>query len=539
VHLKAARAEPGRAVASRSRAFSIQHDLDALPRALCDLHCELGGRPGDLHAVTMTAELSQRFRLKRDGVSAVLDALLAAFPGATIRVFSVDGRFLDPETARREPIVVAASNWAATAWLVARDHPDAVLIDIGSTTTDIIPIEGGRVAARGATDPDRLRHDELVYTGAVRTPVEAVVTTVPWRGGATGVSADGFATTGDVHVWLGHLAPDDYATPTPDGRPVTRAFAGERLARVICGDRSLVSDAELDAIAAAVAAAQVARIAEAVRRVRERHPAIRQAVITGLGEWLARKAAERTGLEVVSLARTLGDSAARVAPAVAVAMLAIGMEKGPAVVATQKAQEPGTGPAPGVLMIKVGGGVSRAPGALERVARVLTALASTRRILIFPGGGPFADRVREFDRGEGLSPDAAHWMAILAMDQYARVLADRIPAAEIVTDQPGMETVHARGGIPVLAPARWLMAADEVPHTWEVTSDSLAAYLATLLGLEELLLIKPVAGGIELLDPYFPRVTPAGLRWEIVPLDGIEGLLPADRPRTGPGPGAA
>ena len=132
------------------------------------------------------------------------------------------------------------------------------------------------------------------------------------------------------------------------------------------------------------------------------------------------------------------------------------------------------------------------------------------------GGGPFADQVRRFDAAHGLSPTAAHWMAILAMDQYAWVVAGAVPGSRLVEDRAGVLQAHRDGVVPVLAPSRWLRATDELPHRWEVTSDSLAAYLATLLGAEELLLVKPVAGGEELVDGWFPKVAPAGMTVRIV-----------------------
>ena len=107
-------------------------------------------------------------------------------------------------------------------------------------------------------------------------------------------------------------------------------------------------------------------------------------------------------------------------------------------------------------------------------------------------------------------------MAILAMDQYAHALADHIPNSRVVEDRPGILAAQAEGAIPVLAPYRWLRAADELPHSWDVTSDSLAAYLATLLGARELVLVKALVGGEELADPYFRRALAAGMRWRIV-----------------------
>jgi probable H4MPT-linked C1 transfer pathway protein len=155
----------------------------------------------------------------------------------------------------------------------------------------------------------------------VRTPVEAIVSRVPLGAGEAGVSAEGFALAGDAHLWLGALAPDDYGAPTPDGRPATRPFAAERLARVVCADREMLDEAAIDRIAHAVAEAQVARVGEAASRVRARHPAIRRAVVTGLGDFLAARAAACAGLEIVWLEERLGPGAGRVAPAAAVALL--------------------------------------------------------------------------------------------------------------------------------------------------------------------------------------------------------------------------
>jgi probable H4MPT-linked C1 transfer pathway protein len=269
----------------------------------------------------MTAELSQMFRLKRDGVAFVLDAVCAAFGPDRVSVYGVDGGFLPPDEARRVPLVVAAANWSATARLVAATNGDVILLDTGTTTTDIIPIVGGMEVALGRTDPARLASGELVYTGALRSPTEAMATHVPFRGALAGVSAEGFALAGDVHLWRGDLAPSDYTVPTPDGRPATRELSGERLARVVCADREMLDDAGVSMIADALAEAQVARVADALERVARRHPALRTAVVAGLGAFIGAAAARRVGLEVVSLGDTLGTDAARSAPATAVALL--------------------------------------------------------------------------------------------------------------------------------------------------------------------------------------------------------------------------
>src|SRR5215831_12769657 len=262
VNTKVALVEDQRLVRACARPFELQRAPETLATVLRELASEVGTQtnsPDVVHAVTMTAELSQMFRTKREGVAFVIDAVIAAFPSSTARVFAVDGRFVEVAEARSRPLAVAAANWAATAALVARQYRDAVLIDIGTTTADVIPIVGGVVVVRGRTDPDRLASGELVYTGALRTPAEAIASHVLVDGERVGVSAEGFALAGDVHLWRGDLAPADYTVPTPDGRPATKEFASERLARVICADREMLDETAISLVADALARAQEQR----------------------------------------------------------------------------------------------------------------------------------------------------------------------------------------------------------------------------------------------------------------------------------------
>src|SRR5438128_1969997 len=169
------------------RSFPLWREPHRLPAVLAETASRLGG--ARTMAVTMTAELADCFATKREGVAFVLDAFQTAFPQVQPLVFGVDGRFRAIEVARREPHVVAAANWMASAMLVARTKPGALFVDVGSTTTDVIPIVGGHVAACGRTDPARLQSGELVYTGALRTPVCAIVRSVPFGGRPCRVAA--------------------------------------------------------------------------------------------------------------------------------------------------------------------------------------------------------------------------------------------------------------------------------------------------------------------------------------------------------------
>jgi aspartokinase-like uncharacterized kinase len=171
----------------------------------------------------------------------------------------------------------------------------------------------------------------------------------------------------------------------------------------------------------------------------------------------------------------------------------------------------------GLIVVKVGGGLSRVAGALETVAAGLFEAGRRHRILVVPGGGPFADAVRAFGEAHGLSGDAAHWMAILAMDQYAHALVERIDGATLVEEPGAVSGALGPMGVAVLAPSRWMRAADVLPHTWEATSDSVAAFVAGALDAERLVLIKPAGGRPEtMVDACFEAVLPVGLPWTVI-----------------------
>ena len=238
-------------------------------------------------------------------------------------IYGVDGAFRTTAAARAAPLDVAAANWMASATLVAETFPEALFIDVGSTTTDIIPIVGGRVAARGRSDPERLRSGELVYTGLLRTPVCAIVHEVPLGGERCRVAAEHFAVAADVYLWLGRIDEREYTCETPDGRGRTRLEAGARLARMVCADLDTIASADLDAIADYVATEQVRSIAAGIRQVMDGRGSdgARLAVLAGQGALLARAAAAEAGLQTRDLGSEVGSAGARAAPATAVAYL--------------------------------------------------------------------------------------------------------------------------------------------------------------------------------------------------------------------------
>lgn len=173
-------------------------------------------------------------------------------------------------------------------------------------------------------------------------------------------------------------------------------------------------------------------------------------------------------------------------------------------------------------IVKVGGGLLASAGALDLVTEALTAFSPGRRLLVLPGGGPFADAVRTMFRRVRIGEDAAHWMAVLGMDQYAHALVARLPGAVLVEQHAEIAAALQAGRLPVLAPYRWLRSADPLPHTWDVTSDSIAAWFAGALDARRVVLIKPTGGETrKLVDSFFLRTLPSGVEHFIVTADDL------------------
>jgi probable H4MPT-linked C1 transfer pathway protein len=302
------------------------------PEKLGAMLSELAGKVAkstslDCVGVTMTAELSDAYRTKRDGVNHVLSQVSEVFHDTSILVLDVNAGLKLIEEARKEPLNVAAANWAATGWLVSRFVENCIVIDVGSTTTSIIPVVGGTVSAAGKTDLEKLVNGELVYTGSLRTNVAAIVNSVPMKAGVARVSSELFAQSGDVHLVLGNITEKEYTAETPDGRGKTRTDALARLARVVCADTEMLSQHETVQLAQYVCGKQVEQIAEELNQVyvqvKERANTEISAVVTGLGRnFLGRKAAQRVGIQqIIDLNDLVKAEIAPVATAVAIALM--------------------------------------------------------------------------------------------------------------------------------------------------------------------------------------------------------------------------
>jgi probable H4MPT-linked C1 transfer pathway protein len=281
----------------------------------------------DRVALTMTGELADCFANRSEGVQFIVQAVQRACDGRHLRVYLVDGRLVSPAVVEADPLAAAASNWHALARYSAQWVPSGcgLLIDVGSTTTDIIPLADGQVATAARTDTERLLSGQLVYTGVERSPICGLVETLPYRGQQCPVMHEWFATTLDVYLLLEDIAESASHTHTADGRPATKAAARQRIARMIGSPEPQFHHRDAIEIARAVAEAQLQRLCRAVQQVLAVWDGAADVVIlSGQGEFLARRVVQRVGLKarLVSLTQHLGRSASIAAPAHALAALA-------------------------------------------------------------------------------------------------------------------------------------------------------------------------------------------------------------------------
>jgi len=314
-----------------SAAFPLWQRWRDLPEALATLVAER--RPHRLVA-TMTGEICDCYPARAAGVAHIAESLVAASAQAGCatppEVYLVDGRLVPAADAVSLWRLAAASNWHALARLAAAVVPRerGLLVDIGSTTTDIVPLCAGRPTPHASDDPGRLLSRELVYTGVERTPVATIADRLPHRGTLRPVASERFADSRDAWLVLGELAEDPAARDTADGGPATRDAARVRLARTMLLDPEDYTAADALEAAAAIAARQAELVAialEHVARSGDGPPDV--VVLAGHGDALAARSLERAGWRprIERLAATAGPAVARAGPAHAVALLARGL----------------------------------------------------------------------------------------------------------------------------------------------------------------------------------------------------------------------
>lgn len=316
----------GHLVHVAQHACALWQGLPVLEDLLARL--DLGAAGAAVHAITMTGELCDHFPDRSCGVQRILEVMVRRV-GDALAVHARPG-FLSPEAAAQSPLEVASMNWLATLRVAAAHGGTGWLVDMGSTTTDVLTWCDGAPRVRAWHDGARLASGELVYTGICRTPVMAVARRVPFGDGWRGMAAEYFANMADVYRITGELpeGADDF--PTADGRPADRRHSLARLARMIGEDFDPAQRGELEKLADYLADRQRREIVEAMTgwAPGAPNPGEKKILVgTGAGTFVAARIADTLGLPfqdfatLLKIPPALGMLANVCAPAVAVARL--------------------------------------------------------------------------------------------------------------------------------------------------------------------------------------------------------------------------
>jgi len=260
-------------------------------------------------ALCMTAELCDVYATKSEGVLHVVESVVKAFRRADhIFVVGVDLELHSPDEVSKDPLKYAATNWAANAWLASKLLDYGILVDMGSTTTSIVPVVEHRPVIWGLNDPEKLTCGELLYIGTLRTSVSDIVDKLPYKGRLAEVCHEKFASTGDVNLVLGKISPDIYITETFDGRGRSIEEAAARLARTVCASLELMNLQEVIELARYVYEIIVHKLTLTLILVRSRLAAQKvdldkvKLVTAGLGEKIIKEAGIRAGFrEILSV----------------------------------------------------------------------------------------------------------------------------------------------------------------------------------------------------------------------------------------------
>ena len=299
-HVKASCWRAGRLVDVRQWACPLWQGLSHLDGVLDAATQAWGPLPAARHAVTMSGEMTDLFAHREDGVRQIAAHLLARC-GDHLRLYAGPAGWVGADEAAAQWAAIASANWRATAACSSKrlgtEGAEGLLVDIGSTTTDLIALRGGAVCSLGHTDADRLVSGELVYHGVVRTPLCAVASRIPFDGRLHRVMNEFFATTADVYRLLGQLDPAHDLYPAADNGPRDADGSCRRLARMIGLDGREASLEAWRDMARAWSDAQLAEIEAAAREViAATGLAPGAAVISaGCGDFLAAALARRLG----------------------------------------------------------------------------------------------------------------------------------------------------------------------------------------------------------------------------------------------------
>lgn len=276
--------------------------------------------------VTMTGELADVFESKEEGVKEIINTVENIFPDSTIYYLNLKGELITKDEALSSVKQLYASNWVSSGLLIGKEHPNSILIDVGSTTTDIIPIKKGKPKPIGETDFERLKTSELIYTGTLRTPLPYLKSKIKLQKNEIGIAAEYFAITADVYRVLDLIDKKDYTCETPDGRGKTKKECMARIARIFASDLEEIREELIIKTSKIFHKTQINQVKKGLEKVTTEHKINKKTpiIITGIGKQiLAQKAAEKAKYEkIIDLEEKYNKTAALMTPAYALGILA-------------------------------------------------------------------------------------------------------------------------------------------------------------------------------------------------------------------------
>jgi len=252
----------------------------------------------DVTAITMTGELSDVFSSKKEGARFIAESCEKVFKNA---FYLTSEKKLIKFKEIKNFLCVASANWLASVYLLEKKFKQGLLIDIGSTTTDLIPF--GEKIKHAKSDLERLVKGQLIYTGFLRTPASSIVKEVPYKQKKISVSSEYFAIAADVYnvILNGKI---DYFVETPDRRGKTVKESKRRIARLFCADLDEIGESEILKICSYVAEEQINYLSKKIKKVAKEHK-LHRAYIAGTGKYLGLKACKKAGIKAVDLSRIL------------------------------------------------------------------------------------------------------------------------------------------------------------------------------------------------------------------------------------------
>lgn len=290
---------------------------------------EAEGKGIEAVGVVMTGEICGCFNTKREGVLYIKKVVSTMFGDTNF--FDRDCNFKNSSYVDKDPLSFAATNWLASAKFLSEEYKKVIFVDIGSTTTDVIPIVEGKVKAK-RTDFERLKSGELIYSGVLRTGVAHLLKRVKIRGEEYMTSSELFAITADAYLALGYIRKDDYSCEKPcnyaysfaregeDKEDKNRISAMQRLARVVCSDLEETGEEGAVSIAEQVKETQVEELIDSMKRIKKKY-GLKGVVSAGIGDFIVKEATDSLNIKFLSLSSRYGKEISAVFPAYAVVKL--------------------------------------------------------------------------------------------------------------------------------------------------------------------------------------------------------------------------